>query len=512
MAKWFKRGGADQDAPDPEPKPEPYVVSRTNPIVAAANRMRPDAGLMSYFRLPVEAWTAEAWRQYDINGALRYAATWKGNAFSRCRLMVVEVLPTGERGPETKDQRVIDIMRSFLGSPTKQSQMLQLWGTHVTVPGQMYIVAIVQPDGSFKWCIHSSDEIKQGTLGKPGAFVVDTGDGRPVEYVDGNNAMLIRVHRPHARKSWLADSPTRVAIPILREIEQLHKYKFAIMDSRLAGAGILLLPNDLDFPDPEDEIQPGESKFLALLAEAMMASIKNRGDARAVVPIVVQGPKESLGTAQWLVSPATELSPQASTDLEVAYRNLGVALDMPPEALLGLSGANDWAATSIDEAGIKLHIEPDLTILCDAITQEYLAPALELAGLDPRKYAVWFDSADLVLRPSRAQDAKDLYALGVISAATLRHACGFNDLDAPTGKEKAIADLKVVLMAAPGIGLLVAKALVELLDLGQYGITAEMLAPDPAGGTPNTGDQPDPAKPDTTQAPVQGDDGTAVTN
>lgn len=511
MARW-PWNKKDDEPVEPVVTPEPYAVSRPNAVVAAANRMRPDAGVMRQFRIPNEAWVQEAWRQYDINAALRYAATWKGNSFSRCRLMVVEVLPTGERGPESTDQVVLDIMRGFMGSPGKQAEMLLQAGVYLTVPGDFYLVAIVQPDGSFSWCVHSADEIRPGGIGKPGSFTVDIGDARPIEYQDGVNAMLIRLHRPHPRKTWLADSPTRVCIPILRELEQLHKYKFALMDSRLAGAGILLLPNDLDFPDPEDDIQPGESKFLALLAEAMMASIKNRGDARAVVPIVVQGPKESLGTAQWLVSPASDLSPQASLDMEQAYRALGVGLDMPPEALLGLSGANDWAATSIDEAGIRLHVEPDMALICAGITEAYLAPALEAAGLDPRKFAVWFDSAELVLRPNRATDAKDLFDRGLLSAEALRHACGFTELDAPQGRELAISQLKVVLMAAPGVGDMLAKAFVELFELGKWGITAEMLAPDPAGGTPNTGGTAGTAKPSNTEAPVQGEDGSAITN
>lgn len=477
----------------------------SNAIVAASYRVRPD--LYRNMRIPTEQWQSEAWRQYDINGELRFACTWLGNALSRCRLTGADVGPGGDIIGETTNDTVQELMAGLAGSPGKQAELLMLLGTHMTVPGDAYIVATVGSNGTFEnWEIVSNEEIRNAGDGK---ISIDNGDGKP-RIVSLTSALVFRIYRPHPRKSFLATSPTQVGLPVLREIEQLTKYQFAVMDSRLAGAGILLLPSELEFPSPGDDIEPGESPFIATLAAAMMASIQNRSDARAVVPIVVQGPKDALGTAQWLVSPAMQLTTQASEEREKAIRRFAVGADMPPEALLGLSGGNHWAAWAIEESGIKLHIEPVMTLICSAFTEGYLKPALEAAGLDPQKYAVWFDPSNLVLRPNRATDGKDLWDRGLISGAALREAAGFTERDAPQGQEACLKSIEIALKAAPNLGEPLIKILVKLLGLDKCGISESdivTIAPiqgNPGGTTPQITQPPPPPATDPNAPPVPG--------
>lgn len=505
MAKW-RKGRATEPVETNAigvPRPNP-----SNAIVAAAKRLMP--GPYGDLLIPQERWQAEAWRQYDICGELRYAATWLGSALSRCRLTAVELDDHGDVLGETDNAIVQDLINGFAGSPGKQAELMMSLGPYMTVPGDCYIVAEVAIDGTFaSWCVVSNDEIRSST---PGTITVDNGDGFPRQ-INLSSALVFRIHRPHPRRSFLADSPTRASLPILREVEQLTKYQFAIMDSRLAGAGILLLPNDLDFPSPGEDIQPGESPFVALLGQAMMASIKDRGDARAVVPIVVQGPKESLGTAQWLISPAASLSAEAADLRDRAIRRLALSLDVPPEILLGLGSTNDWSSSQIEESAIKLHIEPILTLICSAFTEGYLKPALVAAGIDPKRYAVWFDASRLVLRPNRATDAKDLYDRGEIGGETLRYVTGFTEADKPVGQEKCVLDLLAVLKASPRAGDALLPVLLQVIGLEKCGITQADLdaalnpVPPPQNGTPPKTQTPDPNAPDTTQAPTPGQNG-----
>lgn len=439
-------------------------------IIAAAHRILPD--LYRNMRIPTAAWQSEAWRQYDINGELAFGARWLGSALSRCRLVAYEVDETGTLTEPTKNQDVIDLVKGFAGSPTKQTQLLQSMGPHMTVPGDCYIIATIGEDNQFDhWCVYSTEEVRPiGT----DEVMVDIGDGKPITY-NLNTNLVIRVYRPHPRRSWEADSPTRSALPVLREMEQLTKHIFATIDSRLAGAGILLLPEDLDFPNPEGEMEPGETPFLALLSEAMMTSIQDRGDARAVVPIVAMGPKDAISSATWLVSPASELTTVVAELRDKAIRRLALDLDMPPEALLGGGDANHWGQWAIEEQGIKLHITPLMTLICDAFTQGYLVPALTAAGIDTTKYVIWFDPSDLVLRPNRGTDAKDAYDRGELSGTALRRYLGFDESDAPDGREKVLGELYKLIGAAPRAGESLLPVIMGLLDLKLFGVTDEQI-------------------------------------
>lgn len=498
-----------------------------NVIVAAASRVRSSEGRR--LLIPKSQWQAEAWRQYDISGELRYGATWLGNSLSRCRLIASEVAENGDVQAETENAVVQGIMGGLIGSPGKQAEMLMRLGIHMTVPGDCYVVAEAAEHGGFKtWEVVSTDEI---TVGGQNEVLINTGDGYPRK-VSTESALVIRVYRPHPRRSWEADSPTRAALPVLREMEQLTTHIFATIDSRLAGAGILMLPSELDFPNPEGNLQPGESPFLALLAEAMMASIADRGDARAVVPIVVQGPAAALGTAQWLVSPAMNLTVEAADLRDRAIRRLAIDLDMPPEVLLGMAGSNHWNAWSVEEQAIKLHIEPVMTLICSALTEGYLRPALEAAGIDPQKYVVWFDSTALVLRPDRVTDAKDMYDRGLLSAESLRKILGFAESDAPMGEELGIEKIYRLVKAAPLVVDVILPSALHALGLDKLGITKDALVeqaatprnvpiieanapggnddpnkPNPNGGTPVVTTPPPPANKTQKSPPVAGKDG-----
>jgi hypothetical protein len=491
----------------PAPGPGMFGQNRrpTNAIVAAANRVMPDK--FANLRIPRESWQEEAWRQYDLNGVLRFACTWMGNAASKCRLYAADVDAGGKVIGETEDEEVQALVAGFMGSPGKQAEMLMSIAVHLTVPGDCYIVATVAEDGGFaSWEIVSIDEIKPG-IG--GGAMIDDGSGKPRAIPTGS-ALIFRVHRPHPRKKFWADSPTRAALPALREHEQLTKYIFATIDSRLAGAGILLLPQELDFPTPAEDIQPGESPFLALLAEAMMASIKDRGDARAVVPIVVQGPKDALGSAQWLISPAQQLSMDVAELRDKATKAIALDLDMPAEIVLGIGDASHWGAWAVEESSIKMHVEPLMTIIVSAFTEGYLKPALIAAGKDPRKFAIWFDPSGLRLRPNRSADAVTLYNIGELSGDALRVANGFTDEDGPQGEEKAWRQIEKALKAAPNLGEPLLKAIAKALGLFKLGITEDDLrpAPDPEGGTTPNPSQPAPPKgKDDKSPPTPGSEG-----
>ena len=60
--------------------------------------------------------------------------------------------------------------------------------------------------------------------------------------VSPDDIYLIRVWRSHPNRAWEADSPTRSSLPVLRELVGLTMHVSAQVDSRLAGAGVFIVP------------------------------------------------------------------------------------------------------------------------------------------------------------------------------------------------------------------------------------------------------------------------------
>ena len=80
------------------------------------------------------------------------------------------------------------------------------------------------------------------------SWFIREGDGKrtPIPAKDA----IIRSYRPHPRYHDQADSPVRSALPILREIALLNQHIGAQARSRLAGAGLLIVPSEVSFAAP----------------------------------------------------------------------------------------------------------------------------------------------------------------------------------------------------------------------------------------------------------------------
>lgn len=462
-----------------------------NAVVAAATRLqRPMRNANGAYggmpgRIGVEAWTAEAWRQYDLCSELRFAVNWLANSIGRCRLTVCEVDPNGTLMPPTDNRQVLDLVSGILDDPPAQHELLSALTTNLTVAGDAYILALPSREEAFdEWIALSTSEI---SLGIDNQVTVNRGDQLPFT-VDLEQSLVIRVHRPHPRCWWEADSPVRSALPLLREIEELSKYLFATINSRLAGAGILALPSEMSFPSPATSTNPAPSDFFETFTEACLAPIEDMSNPAAVIPVTIQAPREALGGIQWITNPNSDLPGQIESLREHAIRRLCMALDLNA---LDKGTANHWGEWAIEEQSIKFHVEPIMILICNALTTGLLKPSLEAAGIDIERFVFWYDAADLINRPNKATDAKDLYDRDELSGAALRRESGFTEFDAPTGVEKQIKTALKVIAMAPGYAETLIPHLLDLLGLSDV-VDPDELLPQPSDGTPAQPGTPDP--------------------
>jgi hypothetical protein len=392
-------------------------------------------------------WQTRAWDYYDTVGELRFASQWISNALSRCGLHVRSFRTEDSRSDpipldqaEGADPRANVPLDELFGGATGHPEMLSRLATHLSVSGESYLIGWDSSDGNGntvrRWLIASSDEIQKTT--SKSEFKVRLPENDKLTTIPLESSTVIRLWRPHPRRAWEADSPVRAALPVLKELMDLSAHITATIESRLAGAGLLLLPESATLPSPLS--QPGEplheDPAMSTLIDAMITPVHDRDSAAALVPILVRVPDSAVGKAQWM-SFSTKLDEKIQDLREASIRRFSTVVDIPAEVMTGMAEANRWNAWKISEDAVKIHLEPLLELICDALTAQYLWPALTSMGVkDPESYCIWYDASNLIQRPNRGPESQNLWEHGLVKTSTVLHANGFTDDDAPDEDEQ----------------------------------------------------------------------------
>lgn len=433
-----------------------------------------------------EDWQKQAWYHYDACGEFRAAITWVANAVSKADLFAAETDPeTGTVTGPTEDARAIAAAATVLGGLTRRAQLLQTLAVHWQVPGESYI--IVRPRSPVRG-VEQPDE----WLAVSGTRV--TFKGTTWQYQDPATMLqvtltaqdrLIRVWSPHPNDGSKADSAARPALPILREIEKSSQNIASKLDSRLAGNGILPVPQEMEFPR-EDGVSLGQA-FSDYLLEAMEASLRDPGSAAGQVPIVAVMPAELIQA--WKDSHldlATEFDTAVPDLRKDALARLAGTLDMPNETAEGSTGGmNHWGAWQVEETTYKIFIEPLLDRLGDAITHEWYWDALRAMGeQNPERFVLAWETSGIVSRPDRTGELKDLWDDVLISDDYRRTEMGIPDDAVPDEEEKRRRELLSLVAVAP---TLLADPRIGN-ELFGFAIAPAAVAVDPAAAEVEAGD------------------------
>lgn len=374
-----------------------------------------------------EAWQEDAWRWYDQILEYRFAVDWVGNLLSKAKLVITK------DGKPVTDKKILASLDELFGGAGGHSEMLRQCGIHFTVGGESYIVQGVREGGSREqYFVASGADIQEPVDPAGTKWTIDK------DVYDG--PILVKIWRPHPRKWKTPNSPSRAALPVLAEIYKLSQHIDAQLESRLAGAGILLLPTEVDYagiptsdpdnPNSDGIVSTGARGIIQKLAEAMETAIADRGNPSALVPIVLQVAGEYVEKIKHLTF-WSDLDKESNNMRDRAIHRLALGMDMPPEVLTGTGGLNHWASWQVEEASIKAHTEPLLAIITSSLTDGYLQPWLEDFGMDPEKasaYRIEADTSAMRLRPNRSEEAFQLYDRGLINREALLRENGFDVL------------------------------------------------------------------------------------
>lgn len=402
-------------------------------------------------------WQQEAWAIYDQVGELRFAANLYANGLNRIRLELARTAKNGQAPIRlcnlkeeelTETDRLVQQVMADFTEEQPLTEMQRLWGLNKFVVGEGILVGIPARGRrsrrkllDYSWKLYSKEDITH----KPGRIIVICGE----EY-DEDSVLLIRIWQPHPRRSFEADSSVRATLPILRELIGLTMHVSALIDSRLAGAGILLLPTSatvLGGTAPEDDQE--EDPTVTALIESMITPIKDRDSAASVVPLILTVPDESVDAIRHITF-ASPLDAAAKDLRDEAIRRLALGLDMPPETLLGLGTSSHWNAWAVQEDTVKLHLIPGVKLLASAIVKEFLYPVLfELGLTEEEVYSYGFECVadDLVARPNHFDEALELFKVDAITMPALLVAGGFDITDMPEQQESFDRAVAVALKA-----------------------------------------------------------------
>lgn len=423
-----------------------------NAFVASAARARAGAYRGRPRQSSATGWQAEAWGMLDSVGELEFYRQWKANAMSRCTLWVgEETIEDGEKVVKpTSDPVANAALSALFGGTDGQAQMLSIMGGHIAIPGETWLCGLPEPsddpDGPDQWRVLSHSEVTD----QPGQWVIERGDGVQETYYDTPErpeVFMARIWNPHPAKWVHATSAVRGALPILRVLLGLSKRVGRDIDSRLAGAGLLVVPSEITLHAPRhaddtegDGADPDIDPLLADMIESMTTAMADPGDVSAVMPVMLKAPGEYLKYIKHLTF-ATPFDERTEELTDRHIQRLATSLACPAEVLTGMADVNHWTGWLTDENAIKMYLEPDLGIITHGLTTKYLWPAMQgdadVFDTGLRRFRIMGDTSALRTRPNRSAEANSGHERIVITDAAYAREVGFepDDLLDPASDE-----------------------------------------------------------------------------
>jgi hypothetical protein len=389
-----------------------------------------------------QAWQDRAMGYYDIVPEVWFASQFYARGLGKIRMFPAIRSEDGEIEP-AEDAQLSELFDRVQDPGGGRTTMSGSYGRLMFLTGECYLLATA-PEGEEVWEIVSTREITVNTDGSIIRVRTESGQREQLKpLVSGDNigsdqCIIYRMWRRHPRKSSMADAPLRASLDICEELVLLTLGIRARIRSRLSGAGILAIDADVTLPAAEESDDSDEDAFIRTLGEHLMEPIGDEGSASAVVPYLMRIPTAGRKISDLIqhikVHDPNEEFPERGMRQEAVQR-LATGLDLPPEVLLGLSGANHWTSWQIDEQSWEL-LQPTVQQWADDLAGAYLRPAAKDIGYDNwMNVTLAYDEAEVVTRPDRTKDASMAHDRLVLSDAAYREAGGWQEEDAPSEEE-----------------------------------------------------------------------------
>lgn len=380
----------------------------------------------------------EAYGFYDDTEIVGAPINWQANAVSR--LLLTPIKGIDQHAPDGSIHN--QLVESFAGGRGGQAVLLKRGAQQILCGGESYLIA----HNSESWQAASHKELSMA--GREWTLDDGTTD-RPVPLPP--DTLVIRAWQAHPLKFGWPDCAYMRMLPLLRELRGLTQMTAAQIDSRLAGNGILFLPQSVDVVGKD-----GVTVADALLT-AMSLAIADRSSPESLSPLVATVPDDVIGKIQWLTF-SSPLDGQTKNMRDELIRRAAVGADVPPEVVLGIGSTSHWSSFRIAEDSVQLSIIPIGEVLAHALTIGWFRPALRQLGvMDADQWRLSVDARALELRPDRSASALSLYDRQELSGEALRRESGFTEDDKPSEEEQ----LEALRRKAAGVSGQIAEAVLD---------------------------------------------------
>jgi len=414
-------------------------------ITAAASRILTGGKVGTRQVNPGSGNASIAWDLYETVPEVAAYAEWVSGSMGGATLFAgrraqdgtVEAAPAGSRAAE--------LVESIAGGPDGQSTMLAGFGSQLAVTGDSLLVIVpnaesddYQDDG---WYVLSTDEftVQRGKIkARVKGEEVEIPEYDPDAEQDPGAPVAFRVWKSSPRRYLEATSPVIRSITVLEELRLLTAAVAAIARSRITGRGVLMVPAGTRFPSTPGQ-EASEDSLLDTFIDVASTAIREPESAAATVPIVLEVPGDLINGVKWLQF-TSDFDAFAQQLRDEAIRRFAVGADIPAEVLLGLGDSNHWNAWALTAEALRLGVEPRLTLICEALTSQWLQPLLDAEGEpDADEWLVWWDTSALRSSSNKAQSALEAFKLGLVTGEAARRELGFTEADAPEGTVNAEA-------------------------------------------------------------------------
>lgn len=420
--------------------------------------------------------SVQAWHFYKTVPELHYLASLLANNLSKVDLYAAKVV-NGE--PERLDagHPASKKLAEWAGGKQGQSEMLGRIATHLIVVGDSVLIGpsdgVGLPYPFDSWRVFSAGEV-YSSGGKVFVRTTNSGLGYKDQPVP-DGADVIRIWKPAPDAYWKADSAVMAAFGVLGEIELLDAHIRSTALSRLRGAGLLAIPEEITLPGSEEAVEGEESDpFIRSLVEVMALAIKDPASAAALVPIIIRGPAEFIDKIQHFDF-STLFDSQVVTLRDAAIRRLALGLDAPPEILLGSSDASSWSMWQVASATIESHIKPLGHLISGSLTAGGI-----LSEWDAEGVVVWADFSGLRVVTDLGADLQAAHDRGLISDEAFVRELGLNTADMPTAKQTEYQLLVDLVKNNPGLAGWAVGVLKDDFKIPFSSLPPEAQAPAPA--------------------------------
>jgi hypothetical protein len=426
----------------------------SNALTSSAQVLVDDDVLSKHLVIQPSEPQKEAWQFYRSLGEVQFAiGSWLAGCVSRVRLIAAETQAGGDEPTPLTDGPAAELVSSIAGGMGGQTAMLKKLAVQLSVPGESYLVGEdprnTGDPSQFDWHVYSSSELNIARRNPLTYRVMEyEGQWRTLR----GEYLVCRIWSPDDEYSWRASSAVMSSLGIMREVDYWNRYIIAVLLSRLAMNGMLLIPSEIILP-VDERFKDAPDPFLAKLVDTASKAIKQPGTAAAAIPIPLRVPGDWIDKIKHL-NFATQVEDKVQEHRQAALTRLATSLNMPAEVLTGMGKVNHWGQWQLAEDAIKIHISPLVEIICHGITQGALQPMADSVGVDlvgPNggKIIVWYDATELTQQPDKASEAQAAYDRGDMRAESLLRESGFDSEDLPSLEEfKQIALKKIALSAS----------------------------------------------------------------